>query len=224
MKYKLLLITFIGLCSIRSNAQDLALHSTKYENLFTTKDKPSEFNTSQIDSVQRKTARFFIAYDFGEAAFNQFKSLGSEAGVRFKNDHFLRLAYTHLYLSEKHLSSDFAKAVDGENMKGKQVGFELFYDFPVFTKGLYIAPSVGYYDNEYTHTILKEKFEKSSFSTGAAISFTETDLFKIKGLYYRVSVPFRFNLTPIKKTKLGDTTINGNLFDNNIWFFVGFQF
>ena len=224
MKYKLLLIAFIGLYSIQSNAQDLALRSTASERLLASKDYSSKFNDSEKDSTQLERTKFFIAYDFGEAAFNRFKSLGSEIGVRFKNDHLLRLAYTNLHLSEEHLSSDFAKAVDGENVKGKQVGFELFYDFPVFVKGLYIAPSVGYYDNEYTHTILNEKFEKSSFTTGAAVSFTETDLFKVRGLYYRLSVPFRFNLDPIEETKLGDTTIKRNLLDNNIWFFVGFQF
>ena len=224
MKYKLLLIAFIGFNSVRSNAQDFALHSNTNERLFITNDYSLELNDSEQDSTQLKTTKFFIAYDFGEAAFNRFKSLGSEIGVQFKNDQQLRMAYTNLHLSEQHLSSDFAKAVDGENVKGKQVGFELFYDFPVFVKGLYIAPSIGYYDNEYTHTILNEKLEKSSFSIGAAVSFTETDLFKVKGLYYRVSVPFRFNLDPIKETKLGDTTIKSNLFDNSIWLFIGFQF
>ena len=129
MKYKLFLIAFIGFYAKLSSAQDLALHSTKPERLLITKDYSSGFNSPHKDSIQSKTTRFFIAYDFGEAAFNQFKSLGSEIGVRLKNDHLLRLAYTNLYLSEKHLSSDFAKAVDGNNVKGKQVGFELFYDF-----------------------------------------------------------------------------------------------
>jgi hypothetical protein len=224
MKYKLLVITFVGIYAIQANAQNLALNSTSTESLFFNKDYSSVLNYSQRDSVKSKSTKFFIAYDFGEAAFNQFKSLGGEVGIRFKNDHLLRLAHTNLHLTEKHLSSSFAKAVDGKNVKGKQFGFELFYDFPVFVKGLYLAPSVGYYDNEYTHTILNEKLEKSSFTVGTAISFTEKDLFKVKGLYYRVSVPVRFNFDPIKETKLGNTTIKSNRFDNNIWFFVGFQF
>lgn len=224
MKYKLLIIAFVGIYSIRLNAQDLALYAAGNESLFINKDYPSELNDAPKDSAKSKSFTFFIAYDFGEAAFNQFKSLGNEVGLRLKNDHLLRLTHTNLYLSEQHLSSGFARAVDGENVKGKQLGFELFYDFPVFVKGLYLAPSVGYYDNEYTHTTLNDKLEKSSFTMGAAISFNEADLFKVKGLYYRVSIPFRFNLDPIKETKLGDTTIKNNLFDNSIWFFVGFQF
>ncbi|GAA0877163.1 hypothetical protein GCM10009119_01310 [Algoriphagus jejuensis] len=221
MKHKLLLIAFIGIYSFRLNAKDLAFRSSASEGQFFFQNYSS---SSSTDSTQNKKTKYFIAYDFGEAMFNQFKSLGFEVGVRFKNDHLLRLSYTNLYLSEKHLSTDFAKAVDGENVTGKQVGVELFYDFPVITKGLYIAPSVGYYDNEYTHTILNEKLEKSSFTIGTAISFTETEFFKVKGLYYRLSVPLRFNLDPIIETKLGDTTVNSNLIDNSIWFFVGFQF
>lgn len=224
MKYKLLVIAFAGIYAIRSNAQNLALNSTITESLFINKDYSSVPIYSQKDSVKSKNTKFFIAYDLGEAAFNQFKSLGGEVGVRFKNNHLLRLSHTNLHLTEKHLSSSFASAVDGKNVEGKQFGFELFYDFPVFVKGLYIAPSVGYYNNEYTHTILNEKLEKSSLTIGTAISFTEMDLFKLKGLYYRFSVPFRFNLNPIEETKLGDTTIKSNLFDNNIWFFIGFQF
>ncbi|NME71072.1 hypothetical protein [Flammeovirga aprica] len=224
MKHKLLLITFIIFYSIGSNAQDLALHHKVSEKRRNATDYSSEMNSSYKDSIQSKTTNFFIAYDLGEAVFNQFKSLGGEAGIRFKNDHLLRLAFTYLYLSEKHLSSDFAKAVDGKNVKGKQVGFEFFYDFPVFTKGLYIAPSFGYYDHEYTHTVSNEKLQKSSFTVGSAISFVETDVLKIKGLYYRVSLPLRFTLDPIQDTQLGDTTVKNNRFDNSIWFFVGFQF
>jgi hypothetical protein len=212
MKYKLFIIAFVGIYAIRANAQNFALNSTSKESLFIDKDYSSVFNYTQRDSAKSKSTKIFIAYDFGEAAFNQFKSLGGEVGVQFKNNHLLRLTHTNLHLTEKHLSSSFATAVEGKNVKGKQFGFELFYDFPIFVKGLYIAPSIGYYDNTYTHTILNEKLEKSSFTAGAAISFTEKDLFKVKGLYYRVSVPFRFNLDPIKETKLGDATI------------VGFQF
>ncbi len=224
MKYKLLIIAFTGIYSIQSKAQDLVLHSMGKESPFINKNYPSVLNYTQKDSSKSKNTKFFIAYDFGEATFNKFQSLGSEIGIQFKNNHLLRLSHTNLNLTEEHLSSNFAKAVDGENVKGKQFGFELFYDFPVFIKGLYIAPSIGYYDNKYTHTILNEKLKKSSFTTGASISFTETNLFKVKGLYYRFSIPFRFNLDPIKETKLGDATIKNNLFDNNIWFFVGFQF
>lgn len=211
MKYGLFLTVCIAFYSIPSNSQN-----SEFQRALDT--------SSGKDSIVSDSTQFFIAYDLGEAIFNEFKSLGGEVGVRFGNNHLLRIAYTHLYLSEKHLSSNFAKAVDGNNVKGKQVGFEVFYDFPIVVKGLYIAPSIGYYDNEYTHTISNETLDQSSFTLGSAISFTETDIFKVKGLYYRLSIPFRFNLTPINETQLGETTIHSNQFDNSIWFFVGFQF
>ncbi|ANQ51833.1 hypothetical protein MY04_4498 [Flammeovirga sp. MY04] len=221
MKHKLLLIAFLSFYTIGINAQDVAEQSRTQ--LFT-KDDSSELGHLKKDSTNTKRPKLFIAYDFGEAVFNQFRSLGGEVGVRCKNEHLLRLAYTHLYLTEKHLSSDFAKAVDGENVKGKQVGFELFYDFPVLIKSLYIAPSVGYYDHEYTHTISDEQLKQSSLTVGTAISFTETDVLKIKGLYYRVSIPIRFHFNPIEESQLGDATIKSNQFDNSIWFFIGFEF
>ncbi len=224
MKYKLLIIAFVGLYSIQANAQDRALNSKDSQNLFIDSDYSSEPKVNQEDSTKSNNIKFFIAYDFGEAAFNKFKSLGSEIGIRFKNDHLLRLAYTNLHLSEKHLSSDFAKAVEGKHVIGKQVGYEVFYDFPVFVKGLYFSPSIGYYTHEYQHTQLDEQLKNSSFTFGSAISYTETDLFKVKGLYYRLSIPFRFSIDPIEETKLGGTTIKSNIFENNIWFFVGYQF
>ncbi|MBB3699506.1 hypothetical protein KMW28_24725 [Flammeovirga yaeyamensis] len=221
MKHKLLLIAILSFYTIGINAQDVA---EQFRTQFFTTDSSYEVSHLKMNSTNTKRLKLFIAYDFGEAVFNQFRSLGGEVGVRFKNDHLIRLAYTHLYLTEKHLSSDFAKAVDGENVKGKQVGFELFYDFPVFIKGLYIAPSVGYYDHEYTHTISGEQLKQSSFIVGTAISFTETDVLKIKGLYYRVSIPIRFHFDPIKESQLGDAIIKSNQLDNSIWFFIGFEF
>ena len=168
--------------------------------------------------------KILIAYEIGEAIFNRFQSLSGEIGVRFKNQQILRLAYVNLNLTEQHLSSDFARAVNGENVKGKQLGYELFYDFPVFFKDLYVSPSIGYYHNEYEHTILKESLENSSLSIGTAISYRETNIFNTKGLYYAVSIPMRINLNPIEETNLGTATISNSTFDNNIWLFIGYQF
>lgn len=214
MKYKFIITILIGFCLVNSYAQDFTENINTPETRFVPKN----------DSVAKNKTHFFIGYDFGEAIFNQFRSLGSEMGIRRSNDHLVRLAYTHLWLTEEHLSSDFAQAVDGENVEGKQMGLELFYDFSILVKGLYLAPSVGYYGNEYTHTVTKEMFQKSSFTLGAAISFTEVNIFKLNGLYYRLSIPLRYTLNPIEETTLGDATIKSNQFDNSIWFFVGYQF
>jgi len=51
----------------------------------------------------------------------------------------IRLTHMNVNLTEEHLSSEFARAVDGDNVEGKLFGFEAFYDLPVLTKGLYIS-------------------------------------------------------------------------------------
>ena len=174
--------------------------------------------------VENKKTHAFIAYELGQAAFNDFNSYSGEIGLRFNNNHMVRLAHMNVKMSEEHLSSDFAVVVDGDNVEGKFFGFESFYDFPVIWNGLYISPSLGWYRNEYNHTILDEKLKKDSATIGLAISYRETDIFGVKGLYYTLSFPMRTPFNPIKKTELGDTTIKNNTFDNNIFFFVGLEF
>lgn len=166
----------------------------------------------------------FIAYDFGEAAFNRFQSYSGEIGIRFPNHHLLRLTHMNVNLTEQHLSSSFAAAVDGPNVEGKFFGFELFYDIPIYWNKLYLGPSVGYYENEYSHTILSERLKKETVTVGLGISYREIDLFGIKGLYYTFSIPMRLSLSPIEETKLGETIIVNDTFNNNIWLFVGYEF
>lgn len=166
----------------------------------------------------------FIAYELGEAAFNNFQSFSGEIGLRLKNNHILSLVHMNVNLTEKHLSSSFAGSVKGNNVRGKFYGFEAFYGFPVLVKGLYIHPSIGYYKNSYIHTYVNEYLEKESATLGVAISFIETDIFHIKGLYYKVLIPFRTSFNPIKETKLGATVIKNNWIDNNIWLFIGYEF
>ena len=181
--------------------------------------------STQDNSVKEdQKIHLFIGYDLGEAVFNKFQSLSGEIGVRFKNNHTLRLVHMNVKLTEQHLSSSFAGAVDGPNVEGKMFGFEAFYDIPILWKSLYVAPSVGYFENGYNHIILSEELKNNSATIGAAISYRETNVFGIKGLYTTLSLPMRITLNPLKETILGETTIVNNSFDNNIWFFIGFEF
>lgn len=166
----------------------------------------------------------FIGYELGEAAFNSFQSISGEVGIRFQNNHLLRLTHMNVSLTEKHLSSSFAGAVDGADVEGRLFGFEAFYDFPVLSKSLYIAPSIGYYKNSYEHTILDEELKTNSATLGVGISYREMNLFNIRGLYYAVSIPMRISLNPIQETMLGETIIKNNTFENNIWLFIGYEF
>lgn len=175
-------------------------------------------------SFQLNDNRFFVAYELGEALFNKFQSLSGEIGIKLHNDQMCRIAHINLKLTEEHLSSDFASAVEGNNVEGKQFGFEAFYDFPIFIQGLYLGPSIGFYRHTYSHTILDERLEKSSITVGSAISFREVNLFQVTGLYYKLSIPARLTLAPIQQSQLGDTTIKNNTFDNSIWLFIGYEF
>lgn len=178
----------------------------------------------EVTEKQQKKMRPFVAYELGEAAFNKFQSISGEVGVKFRNDHLLRLTHMNVNLTEAHLSSDFVVVVDGSDVEGKMFGFEVFYDFPVLLEGLHLGPSFGYYINEYNHTVLDESVKENSATIGLGISYREENIFGLKGLYYTLSLPLRIHFDPMEKTKLGDTTIYGNQFDSNIWFFVGYQF
>ncbi|PWJ42673.1 hypothetical protein [Sediminitomix flava] len=192
----------------------------------------------QLETVENNThnssdINFFIAYDFGEAAFNRFQSLSGEIGVSLPNKHLIRLVHMNVNLTEEHLKSDFVTTVEGENVEGKMLGLEAFYSFPLIkwqedNQVIYLSPSLGAYKNKYWHTELDENLEQSSFTTGVELSYRETNPFKtksaLKGLYYTVSIPLRVHFNPHEKTQLGNTTISKNTFDNNIWFFMGYQF
>ncbi len=192
-----------------------------------------QFETVKNDTSNSAKIDYFIAYDFGEAMVNKFQSLSGEIGISFPNKHLIRLVHMNVGLTEGHLSSDFVVTVDGENVEGKMLGLEAFYSFPLIkwrdaNQVIYLSPSLGIYKNKYWHTELDENLEQSSVTTGFELSFRETNPFKtkgtFKGLYYTVSLPFRVHFNPHEETQLGSTTISKNLFDGNIWFFIGFQF
>jgi hypothetical protein len=175
-----------------------------------------------------KEFKVFLAYELGEMAFNNFQNFSGEIGVKLKNDHLLRFVYQNVKLSEKHLSSDFARAVDGKNVRGLMKSYELFYDFKIYElkpiSKLYFGLSAGYADDFYVHTITDSSIRNNTWTAGFAPSYRETDLFKIKGLYFNLAFPFRYYFNPLKETKLEDSTVKRHLFVNNIWFFIGYQF
>lgn len=168
-------------------------------------------------------SRFFVAYEFGEMAFNRFQNFAGEAGLKLPSGNSVRLVHMNVKLTEQHLSSKFAQSVDGKNVKGHFFGFEGFYDFEV-NDFLQISPSIGYFKNEYQHTILAEETLKWSATIGVALSYYEEEFLGVSNLYMRLSIPIRLYLDPLKETTLGDATVNNHTIDNNIWFFIGYQF
>ena len=166
---------------------------------------------------------YFVGYDLGEMALNEFKNFSGEFGYSFANGARLKLAHMDVIASEEHLSSDFAQAVDGANVTGVFKGYEVLYVWPIY-QGWYWGGSVGYYREEYTHTILNESVGSESPTLGMAIGYREDNLWGFKHLYYDLSIPFRYSFNGFETTTLGRSTVTSNKLRNNIWFNVGIQF
>ncbi|MFD2034275.1 hypothetical protein ACFSKL_05695 [Belliella marina] len=196
----------------------VALLMTKAFYAFSQENEQSTAGKRDLDKT-----KVFIGYELGEMAFNNFQNFSGEVGLKFKNDNLLRFVYQNVNLSEKHLSSNFARTVEGKNIKGLMKSYEVYYDYHLL-KNLYLGASVGYANDYYEHTILAESVENFSATVGFAPSYRETDLFKVKGLYFHLAVPFRYYFEPLEETQMGNSKVNRHLLVNNIWFFVGYQF
>ena len=179
-------------------------------------------------TIDQKT-KIFLGYDLGEMAFNRFQNFAGELGVKFNNNHSLRIVYLNIKLTEEHLSSDFASAVDGDHVEGHWQGIDVLYDLPIFQfkggeKFIYAGLSAGYHDNFYQHEILDESVSHKTTTIGFDIGYRESNVLKIKGLYFNLQIPFRYNFNKLEETKLGDTTVNKSVFGQSISFFIGYEF
>jgi len=182
-----------------------------------------------VEDINENKPKYYIGYDVGEMAFNKFQNFAGEIGLKFRNDHTIRFTYMNIKLTEGHLSSSFAGAVDGDNVTGLWHGYDLLYDVPIyrFKKGnnyVYGGVSVGYHENNYQHTILSESVGHKSGTIGFDIGFRETNIFKINGLYINLQIPFRYYFEKLEETELGDTTVNEAVFNQTISFFIGYEF
>lgn len=175
-------------------------------------------------SVGAQAGRVFAGYDFGEMAFNEFKHFSGEMGYRFDDGKSLRLVHMNVLASEEHLSSDFARAVDGDNVEGLLKGVELIYTLPIRDSAWYWGPSVGYYEERFRHLQVDESLESESFTLGVAFGYRQRNLFGMDRAYYDLTVPIRYSFDSYDDTRLGETTVRSNQINNNIWFVVGVEF
>ena len=178
---------------------------------------------------ENQKIKFYAGYDLGEMAFNRFQNFAGELGLGLKNDHVLSFVYLNVKLTESHLTSGFARAVDGGNVTGHWTGYELSYNVPVVKlkkEGhlLYVGGSGGYHKNIYSHVVLSESVEHKTFTAGLNLGYREDNLFKVKGLYYNLQIPIRYYFTKLDETRLGESTVNEVIFEQTISFFVGYQF
>jgi len=164
-----------------------------------------------------------VGYDIGQMAFNDFKYLAGEVGYRFENDHALRLAVFNVALSERHLSSDEASVVDGDNVRGLWRGVDLYYDYSV-TKSLFVSPSIGYHDQTFTHTVLGTSVSHTSLAAGFALSYFEEDILGFENLYLRFSLTFGHKFNEQSDAILGDSIVSRDSFSFVPALFIGYGF
>lgn len=174
-------------------------------------------------STQTAASSAFVGYEFGQMAFNGFKNFAGEVGYNLDNGASVRLSFLNVALTERHLSSGEASAVDGDNVEGLWRGAEIIYDFPI-TEHLFFSPSVGYYDTKYSHTILDQSIRNQSSTAGVAISYTDNGIFGISSLYWRFSLSYRHYFNPLERTNLGDSVVNGGSAEVTPINFVGYRF
>lgn len=191
------------------------------------------FSSSFLSAQEAKTAKqeikFYAGYDLGEMAFNKFQNFAGEVGLKFKNDHTLRFTYMNVQLTEKHLASGFASAVDGGNITGHWKGYDLIYDIPVyrFKKSnmlIYGGLSAGYHTNTYQHITNEESFNHQTKTIGLGIGLRETNLFKIKGLYANFHLPIRYYFNTLDEINLGNSTVKKIKLEQTLHFFIGYEF
>jgi len=165
----------------------------------------------------------FVAYEFGEMAFNKFKNSAGEIGYNFDNKHSVRLSYMNVALSEEHLSSSGTNAVEGGNVEGLWQGVDIYYDYPVWNR-FYISPSIGYHDTEYVHVQLDESVAYGTATAGLALSYLGDDVLGIDALYWRVTATVNHRFNPLGEMFLGDSVVNGDSFDFYPQIFIGYAF
>jgi len=165
----------------------------------------------------------FVGYDLGEMAFNDFKHFSGEVGYRFENDNAVRLSYFNIALSERHLSSNEAAAVDGDNVEGLWRGLDIYYDLPI-SNGFFFSPAIGYHDYRYSHVFLEESVRFKSAATSVAVSYLGDDFLGIDNIYWKFSIAFTYRFSPHERTILGDSVVNGGVFDYYPQLFIGYEF
>ncbi len=176
-----------------------------------------------FSSTQAIASSVFVGYEFGQMAFNGFNHVAGEVGVELESNASVRLTFLNVALSERHLSSSEASAVNGDNVEGLWRGAELHYDVPLTTH-IFVSPSVGFYDSKYSHTVLDQTVRQKSTVAGVSLSYTNSGVFGFEELYWRFSFSYRHYFNPIGRTNLGDAVVRGDSAEFTPALFVGYRF
>lgn len=166
----------------------------------------------------------FIAFEIFELSQNNFKNFAGEIGHKFNEKHQARLTIMDVELTERHLSSVEAAAIDGSNVEGIFRGYEINYD-RYFTKSWYVSLNAGHYTDIYQHQILRDqRLKNETFTIGTGVGYLKQNPIGLKNAYLNFNVPLRYYFDSIDETSLGDTRVREHLIVNNFWLFLGIHF
>lgn len=178
-----------------------------------------------LNAQENLTKKFFVGYELLEMSMNEFKYFAGEVGYRFNPKHQLSLSIGEVDLTERHLSSNEAAAVDGDNVEGYFRVYELTYSrFFGRRKVWHYGANVGYVYDEYDHLISDNEIKNHTLTAGVNFGYQKMDLFNVKHLYLRALIPIRYNFNSIPEQQWGETKIREHKFVPNTWLFVGYRF
>jgi len=178
--------------------------------------------TSSVFSEERDKG-LFVSYELLEMSENNFQYFAGDIGYRFDRRNQVRFIIMEVKLTEEHLSSEWAKIVDGNNVEGYMRGYEVTYD-RFFTKNWYYMANISYISLEFEHTKVNDRYKNETVALGTGIGYRYDNFLGVNGLFINPSIPLRVFLNPVEETKLGDSTVNEAVLAPSIWMFVGYQF
>lgn len=166
----------------------------------------------------------FVTLELFELTMNDFQNFAGEIGHRFNDRYQARLSIMDIHLTERHLRSAEAAAIDGKNVEGEFRGYEVNLD-RYFTQNWYASLNAGYYTDIYQHQILMDqRIKNETFTIGTGVGYLKQNLFGLKNAYVNFNVPLRYYFNSIDETTLGETTVREHLIVNNFWLFLGIHF
>lgn len=170
-----------------------------------------------------KELDFFASYELLEMSANNFSEYAIDVGAKLDDGNQIRIVLMDVNLTESHLSSEWAQIVEGKNVKGNFKGVELNYDYFI-DENWYIMANISKISMAFQHILLPDSYKNTTYAIGSGFGYKEQNIFGSKGLFYNVSVPFRYFFEPVEETKLGESTINRVRLAPSLWFFVGYDF
>lgn len=167
-------------------------------------------------------AGVFVGYEMLEMIGADYKNFAGEVGYRW-GDGELRFVGLDVQLNEDHLTSDYAKIVEGSGVEGELKGYELYSNW-YFSGNWYYMFNIGYIKLNFHDKISGEWYRNDSLMAGSGIGYNWRQPFGIPGLYINPHFPFRFLFDPIEQKQFTKAKVMDLGLAFNVWLFVGMEF